>query len=191
MNVLPEDISIKGLKSHSPFGRAFYDRSSTTYFVYPLWLVVLYNTLWHMFCACYHNLPPVLAIYASMYIGNVDRNSWIDEVIKIVLLYCVPVYCATMLVALLVEITAKWLILGRRTVGMFSWDSSSYCQRWQLYLTIQEIRRGESGDVGILELLQGSQYLVWYFRSLGGTIGQEVCLYPNGGDPMMTEPGKR
>ena len=27
-----------------------------------------------------------------------------------------------------------------------------------------------------------------YFRWLGAKIGKKVCLYPNGGDPMMTEP---
>jgi hypothetical protein len=35
---------------------------------------------------------------------------------------------------------------------------------------------------------QGSQYLVWYFRALGASIGARVCLYPNGANPMMTEP---
>lgn len=37
-------------------------------------------------------------------------------------------------------------------------------------------------------MIQGSQYLVWYFRLLGGHIGRNVCLYPSGADPMMTEP---
>ena len=41
---------------------------------------------------------------------------------------------------------------------------------------------------GLLTLLNGSQYLVWYFKLLGCSIGENVCLYPNGGDPMMTEP---
>jgi hypothetical protein len=43
-----------------------------------------------------------------------------------------------------------------------------------------------SFEAGLLEGLQGSQYLVWYFRLLGCSIGRDVCLYPNGGDPMMT-----
>ena len=30
--------------------------------------------------------------------------------------------------------------------------------------------------------------LCHYFQLLGATIGRNVCLYPNGGDPMMTEP---
>ena len=42
--------------------------------------------------------------------------------------------------------------------------------------------------MGILGLINGTEYLVWYFRALGATIGKNVCLYPNGGDPMMTEP---
>ncbi len=29
---------------------------------------------------------------------------------------------------------------------------------------------------------------MWYFRAMGATIGKDVCLYPNGADPMMTEP---
>ena len=69
-----------------------------------------------------------------------------------------------------------------------AWDESSYCQRWQVYLTLQEIRRAERRRTGILDLIEGSQYLVWYFRALGASIGDNVCLYPNGGDPMMTEP---
>eukprot|EP01035_Chromulina_nebulosa_P020493 gene20493-26587_t len=80
-----------------------------------------------------------------------------------------------------------WILLGRRKPGVYSWDQSSYCQRWQLYLTIQEIRRSDE-NTGILNLIRGSIYLVWYFKLLGSSIGYNVCLYPNGGDPMMTEP---
>ena len=35
---------------------------------------------------------------------------------------------------------------------------------------------------------EGSVYLVWYFRALGARIGRDVCLYPTGASPMMTEP---
>lgn len=85
-------------------------------------------------------------------------------------------------------VTGKWTLLGRRKQGEYAWDQSPYCQCWQMYLTLQEIRRGERHKTGILDMIQGSQYLVWYFRALGCTIGRNVCLYPNGGDPMMTEP---
>ena len=33
-----------------------------------------------------------------------------------------------------------------------------------MYLTLEEIRRGERRRTGVLDMLQGSQYLVWYFQ---------------------------
>lgn len=30
--------------------------------------------------------------------------------------------------------------------------------------------------------------MIWFFRALGSKIGKNVCLYPHGADPMMTEP---
>jgi hypothetical protein len=88
----------------------------------------------------------------------------------------------------IVIVTGKWALLGQREAGEYAWDQSSYCQRGPLYLTLQEIRRGERRKTGILDMIQGSQYLVWYYRALGASIGNNVCLYPNGGDPMLTEP---
>jgi len=41
---------------------------------------------------------------------------------------------------------------------------------------------------GILDKIRGTEFINIYFRSLGCKIGKNVCLYPNGGDPMMTEP---
>lgn len=100
-----------------------------------------------------------------------------------------PPYILTLsLVSIGADIALKWLLLGRRKPGEYSWDESSYCQRWQLYLTMREICRGDGKNTGILKMIQGSQYLVWYFRALGAKIGKNVCLYPNGGDPMFTEP---
>ena len=59
-------------------------------------------------------------------------------------------------------------------------------------LTLEQIaRRPKGGDLtggGFMALLQGSWYLCWFFRRLGATIGQDVCLYPTSADPMMTEP---
>ena len=55
-------------------------------------------------------------------------------------------------------------------------------------MAVQEIRRGQRKNTGILDFFCGSAYLVWYFRAMGCVIGKDVCLYPKGGDPMMTEP---
>lgn len=112
----------------------------------------------------------------------------------------VPLVCAQMIAlmmilvplfsfgALFLEVSAKWILLGRRVAGDFDWDQSSYCQRWQLYLSLVRIRANCFGGRGVLNHLIGSAWICSYFRSLGASIGENVCLYPNGGDPMMTEP---
>jgi len=87
-----------------------------------------------------------------------------------------------------IDICSKWLIIGRRRPGSYSWHESSYNQRWQLYLALANIRGFASGGNDVLDLIRGSRLLVWYFKALGAKIGRDVCLYPNGASPMMTEP---
>ena len=106
--------------------------------------------------------------------------AFIDLFRKSMIIY-MPLNFVMSLFALTFDVMSKWVILGHREVGLYSWDRSSYCQRWQLYLTIQELRRGEEPNTGILDFIAGSQYLVWYFRALGCSIGKDVCLFPNGG----------
>ena len=57
---------------------------------------------------------------------------------------------------------------------------SSYCQRWQIYLSATVIIRKAYFGNGILDHLNGSAYLVWFFRAHGCHIGKDVCLYPTG-----------
>ena len=94
----------------------------------------------------------------------------------------VAVHAVMVLGAFLLDISAKWAIMGRRQPGQYPWDTSSYCMRWNLYLSFAVIRKQ------LLNYIQGSEYLVMYFRALGANIGRNVCLYPTGSDPMMTEP---
>ena len=98
-------------------------------------------------------------------------------------------FFANCILSLLGVIALKWLIIGRRRVGKQSWDEKNYCQRWQIFLCIEQLRRGVGfGGRGILDYFGGTAYICSYFRALGASIGEKVCLYPNGGDPMMTEP---
>jgi hypothetical protein len=40
------------------------------------------------------------------------------------------------------------ICIGRRKQGAYPWDESDYCQKWQVYLTLEEIRRGERRKTG-------------------------------------------
>jgi len=90
--------------------------------------------------------------------------------------------------ALSIAVGMKYSIIGNRVPGRYNWDESSYCQRWQVYLSATCIIRNAYFGNGILDHLNGSAYLVSFFRAHGCHIGKDVCLYPTGADPIMTEP---
>lgn len=198
--VAPGDASYKIKDTVTPFGRAFYGAGSSSddkikaasvgYSVIPLWAIVIYSTVWQAFCTCYRNCPTVLSLLICSVLMEFDPfdDHSPGEVFRFSLLSFIPLHLFLCALALCIDVGSKWLLMGQRKAGAVPWDQSSYCQRWQLYLTLQEIRRGERHKTGVLDMITGSQYLVWYFRALGASIGNNVCLYPNGGDPMMTEP---
>lgn len=189
LNVAPPDATYNTKDTLTPFGRAFYLHRAS-FSVYSLFTVALYNWTWQAFCTCYRNSPTALSLIICSHLLQFDfyDDHSVGQLFRMALLAFAPLYLSMTVFALSVDIAGKWLLLGRRTQGEYPWDQSSYCQRWQLYLTLQEIRRGERHKTGILDMLQGSAYLVWYFRLLGARIGCNVCLFPNGGDPMFTEP---
>ncbi|KAJ2955650.1 hypothetical protein NQZ79_g8377 [Umbelopsis isabellina] len=190
-NNAPEDES-----TIAPFGRAFYERQAS-FWVIPLFLIFIYNMVLHIIASAYWSVPVTAAIQVaavmekryfllhgdeaqkySLYEGT--RQGLTFLIILAVIAACVTILC---FMGLLIEIIVKWTLFGRRKQGSYPWDESSYCQRWQILITFQQCFRA-----GTLNLLCGSGWLVLFFRGLGARIGKNVCLYPNGGDPMMTEP---
>lgn len=121
----------------------------------------------------------VICIY--MHLDNYFGRSSPSLCLAMLVIY-LPLSFIYINAAFLIVIISKWLLLGHRKVGEYSWDKSSYCQRWQILLTIEQI------TYGMKKFIQGSLYIVLYFRALGAMIGTNVCLYPMGADPMMTEP---
>jgi hypothetical protein len=72
---------------------------------------------------------------------------------KVHILVCIHSYYLILYVHIYIFIT-----LGRRKQGAYPWDESSYCQRWQVYLTLEEIRRGERRKTGTC--------MMWWWRCL-------------------------
>jgi carbonic anhydrase/acetyltransferase-like protein (isoleucine patch superfamily) len=87
---------------------------------------------------------------------------------------------------LIIELSAKWLIMGRRKPGRYNYDTSSYAQRWEIYQLTAKIRK--LSRLNLLQFIAGTPYMNWYFRWNGSYVGKDVCLYPAGADPMMPEP---
>eukprot|EP00658_Telonema_sp_P-2_P053110 TRINITY_DN4153_c0_g1_i12.p1 TRINITY_DN4153_c0_g1~~TRINITY_DN4153_c0_g1_i12.p1 ORF type:complete len:925 (+),score=220.80 TRINITY_DN4153_c0_g1_i12:187-2961(+) len=182
-----EEVEMEGPR---PFGKAFYHKQAP-YFVWPIWMHVLFNTSWMIVCVAFRAMVMLGALITIAHL-DAKHTPPLAAVYGITLCVFVVYHFVASLMALGIDIGSKWAVIGRRVVGPQAWDESPYCQRWQIYLNLCQIVRQlgpKSQDYGLLSFIQGSIYLVWYFRLMGAKIGDAVCLYPTGPDgAMMTEP---
>ncbi|KAI0873340.1 hypothetical protein GGS24DRAFT_517765 [Hypoxylon argillaceum] len=178
----------------SPFGKAFYQHKAP-YFVWRQWMIFLYSSFTIILTSVYWSAASLSSIQVvadvfegTLWLGN---GSWYDPLILFSL--CTALLSAFLaaqsIFALSVVIAAKWILLGRRQPGNYDWDKSSYCQRWQLFMAIERIRRMCFAGHGILGLLTGTAYMTWYFRALGAKIGRDCALFVSGEPSLLfTEP---
>ncbi|KAH6654656.1 hypothetical protein BKA67DRAFT_518235 [Truncatella angustata] len=177
----------------SPFGRAFYLKKAP-YWVMGQFVIFLYSTFITAFTAALWNVPFILSIQIIYWI-NFDAylgyGFWMDalHIWGFMTAAIAIITSAIALFAILLVIIAKWAIIGHRKPGNYDWDKSSYCQRWQLFLSIEKIRRQCYRGHGILGMLTGTHWIVMYFRALGANIGKDCALFVNGAPSLMfTEP---
>lgn len=178
----------------SPFGRAFYLKLAP-YRVLGPFAIFCYSSFLTVFTAFYWNVPSISSIQVVDAIMHrfIPRgiNLWWD-VLALYILSSVVIAILTSLqavLALAMVIGAKWALLGRRMPGNYDWDKSPYCQRWQLFLNIEKLRRYCYRGHGVLGLLTGTQWIVWYFKAMGANIGKDCALFANGRPSLMfTEP---
>lgn len=182
----------KDQSSSTPFGRAFYDRQAP-YYVLNQFTIFLYSTLITIFTQLFWNVATISTIILSQFIKHRDefRPHWYRPLkvytFDVAILSLLLIFLS--LISLAITIVAKWALLGRRKPGSYNWDKSSYCQRWQLFLAIEAIRRRCFGGNGVLGMLTGSWYCVLYFRLMGATIGKDCALFAGGRPSLMfTEP---
>lgn len=179
----------------SPFGRAFYE-GKAPYRVYGLGTIFLYSSFITVFTAFYWNVGTTSSIQVVARILSLPtaefaaHTPWRPILIYALFTASIAILMtAQSLLALGLVIASKWILLGRRQPGNYDWDKSPYCQRWQLFLTIEKLRRHCYGNQGILGLLTGTHYAVMYFRALGATIGKDCALFAGGLPSLMfTEP---
>ncbi|EHK15798.1 uncharacterized protein TRIVIDRAFT_164079 [Trichoderma virens Gv29-8] len=178
----------------SPFGRAFY-LNLAPYYVLGPFVIFCYSSFIVVFTSFYWNVPTVACVQLVNYLMErfVPRDS--DITFNVMVLFLMSwagiaiLFTALAVMALLVVIASKWILLGRRVPGNYDWDKSSYCQRWQLFLSIERLRRHCYHSQGILGLLTGTSWIVFYFRALGANIGKDCALFANGSPSLMfTEP---
>lgn len=172
----------------SSYAKAFTRNSTVPYALLPETAHVVWNVACNTLAAIMSRLSIVLSLLLVRACIHSDWHAYGAH--HLLLMAAGLLFLTHALVfffALSIDIGSKWLFLGRRRPGSYAWDTDSYNQCWQLYLALAPVRSIAAGH-DFLGFFRGSQFLVWYFRSLGAKIGKNVCLYPNGADPMMTEP---
>ena len=168
----------------APFGRAFYLKEAP-YRVITQAEIFMFNTIVAGFSKALHAVPLPVALMLSALVdrapadygggGGGGGGGWYTGNELRFLLVLIPSFALTFVVndlfCLMVDVGSKWVLLGRRTAGPHAWDQDSYCQRWQLYLTLSSFVRSDvGGGRSVLDFIRGSGYLLSYFRSLGAKI---------------------
>jgi acyl-CoA synthetase (AMP-forming)/AMP-acid ligase II/acetyltransferase-like isoleucine patch superfamily enzyme/acyl carrier protein len=170
-----------------PFGRAFYEKDAP-YHVYGLFSITMYSVFINLFVSVYWNTPAVLTL---IILANTAKNSFATSlfdpspyqpllVLGILFASFSVLQVVFSVLAMAICIRAKWFLFGQREKGDYDWDKSSYCQRWQIFLTIERIRRTRIGGEDILGLLTGTAYVSQYYRLQGSKIGENCALFAGG-----------
>jgi hypothetical protein len=166
------------------------------YFVYPYPLILFINILVVAVSATYWSISAVAAaqLLRQFDIHLARRHFFSQHWYQLGTLYgliassFIIVLNIQAFVAVLWVVATKWLIIGRRKEGPCAWDESSYCQRWQLHLSLSRPLHRGYGNGGILGPLTGSAYIVWFYRALGAKIGRNVSVFAGGRAGLLTEP---
>ncbi|KAJ4141732.1 hypothetical protein NW768_000949 [Fusarium equiseti] len=178
----------------SPFGRAFYLKLAPYHVLGPF-AIFCYSTLFTVFASVYWDAASISSIQIVRVVLNhiIGTNLiwWKDLAAIFVTMLAAMAVLTTIqsILAMGIIICSKWILMGRRTPGNYDWDKSSYCQRWQIFLGIERLRRGCYAGNGILNMLTGTSWIVYYFRLQGAKIGKDCALFANGQPSLMfTEP---
>ncbi|KAJ7272639.1 acetyl-CoA synthetase-like protein [Mycena haematopus] len=179
----------------TPFGRAFY-KGEADYFVYPYALILLVNVLVASLSAAYWSISAVAAaqmlrqLHHHAHWLHIYRPVWYRPgiIYGLIAVSFIIVLNIQAILALWWVVVTKWLVIGRRQDGRYSWDKSSYCQRWQIHLVLARFIYKGYGNGGVLAPLTGTVYIVWYLRALGAKIGKNCAIYAGGKAGLMTEP---
>lgn len=194
-HLLHKDSASKSTAT-TPFGRAFYEHQAP-YHVFGMAFISFYSVLTSIVISIYWNAPTVLALqtlnyfaqhspFAPLFARSVFRPFFVFAVLLIAFSVLQVIFSIQ---ALALSISVKWMVLGQREQGDYDWDKSSYCQRWQLLLTAERIRRKNGGGEDILTSLTGTYFFALFYRLQGATIGKDCALFAGGEvSTAFTEP---
>jgi hypothetical protein len=153
----PMDISCAGRDTLTPFGKAFYHNTESLksanshnpkisniplhgypipYSVLSLPTIAAYNMCWKALCAVYRSSPVVISLYLVVHYHDFPEEVFLLSVYLYGTLAMTLIWALAAICAIAFAVAAKYLCMGMRKAGEYAWDTSDYCQRWQIYLTL-------------------------------------------------------
>ena len=169
-----------------PFGNAFYlERAS--YSVWNLKSIIAFTTIVKTFTVTFHAFPLLLGLHSAaaiLYGWSFEERDYQGLNYPFIALYFMILLMflfsnlLRVVLWVVIELTAKWTLMGKRLEGRYNYDTSSYAQRWELYQTIAHMRK--FSRMNFMDFFSGTPYMSAFFRWNGGTIGRDCCLYPSG-----------
>ncbi|PHH74410.1 hypothetical protein CDD80_3105 [Ophiocordyceps camponoti-rufipedis] len=169
---------------NSPYNRAVY-MNDASYRVLSPTMTLIFSFSMTLFTTFYWNVAALSSMklacrfFVQFFLG-------IDSAYDILVIFGLDFACSMVLLttfsvlALGAVILSKRLLIGKYEPGVYDWDKSPMCQRWQLLTAIEKITRRCYVDKGILSMLTGTHWLVLYYRALGVKIGKDCSLFANG-----------
>jgi len=163
-----------GTQEVRPFGQAVYQSKAAFYVCCPSFFILL-----HFFSAIFLEIFH----YINLPLTAVIVDAYCERDLGWFLLILIATYFIHTLCYILMCQASHTFIIGEYREGYYLWTKSSMLQRREFdhLVRADEFRR-------ITRHLYGSKWLTWYFRAKGAKIGKGTCMYPNGSNPMMTEP---
>jgi acyl-CoA synthetase (AMP-forming)/AMP-acid ligase II/acetyltransferase-like isoleucine patch superfamily enzyme/acyl carrier protein len=177
-----------------PFGKAFY-LGDANYFVLPLFAINFFTIAVRAGLATLKAIPVLGALHLAagyFYGWPISDRSYNYVQVSSLNLYLILLsffmftHFAHVVVWLVIDVTSKWMFMGRRKEGRYNYDTSNYAQRWELYQILTSVR--DLGRMNFLDFICGTPMMVTFFKMLGCNVGHNCCLYPAGFEPMMPEP---
>ncbi|GAB0137222.1 putative secondary metabolism biosynthetic enzyme [Epichloe bromicola] len=184
----------KGSRHDRPFHRAHHLRKAPYFMLSPLGTLG-FSMFMTAFTEFYWNVPALSSMKFAAWIFTMHFTHLETKYDPVVfyLLNTVGTIFLTLLSALMAlgfVYFMKKALIGAYKPGIYDWDKSSYCQRWQILIAVEKLIQHCYVDKGgIVSLLTGTQWLVLYYRALGARIGNDCALFASGNPSLMlTEP---
>ncbi|PFH60228.1 hypothetical protein XA68_11293 [Ophiocordyceps unilateralis] len=187
VTLVPSNTSSAGNSSileNSPYNRAVYLKdapyrvlSPTTTLIFSFSMTLFTTFYWNV--AALSSMKVASRIFVR-YLEGISSKYDIFVVFGLALASAMLLLTTFSVMALGAVVFTKRLLIGRYEPGVYDWDKSPMCQRWQLLTAMEKLIHRCYVDKGILSLLTGTHWLVMYYRALGVKIGQDCSLFANG-----------